>query len=507
MASPLRTVGPIAGLGLLMGCLDMTPVAPPPPGQGPVTPPRIGYFVAPGGAAGSDGSFGRPWNLATALAGGNGRIQPGDTVWLRGGTYRGAFQSTLAGAPGAPVVVRQLPGERAVIDVAGATSTVTRGDGFVVRGDWTVWWGFELMSSDANRTSATRPNLVVNHASHTKYINLVVHDGGIGFYTFPTATNVEVSGAIFYNNGWSGPTRHQSNALYLQSDVGPVELYGNILFNQFGYGVHAYSDPGSGALNNIRLERNVAFNNGTLAPNSNSANILVGGYERADGLMMVANRTYYSPGVHARNVHLGYDTLMNGMVTLSGNTFVGGAPVLDVGFWSAANVTGDTLAGDTTVVSLRNPTPWNHAWGGNQYYGDPASAAWNFVGLPYTLGAWQAATGLGASDQAAPQPPPAPLVSLIPDRYEPGRATVVIYNWGLQSSVPVDLTGLLATGEQYEVRNVQTLFAVPLVSGVYAGGAVLLPMTQVAPHPPIGFNTSPAPRTGPEFNVFLITTR
>src|SRR5213078_3276221 len=64
----------------------------------------------------------RPWNLATALSGGNGKVQPGDTVWLRGGTYAGQFRSTLTGTAAAPIVVRQYPGERAIIDGGGSTS-------------------------------------------------------------------------------------------------------------------------------------------------------------------------------------------------------------------------------------------------------------------------------------------------------------------------------------------------------------------------------------------------
>src|SRR4051794_30589689 len=82
-----------------------------------ITPPK-GYYASPRGSTLGDGSIAHPWDLATAIAGGVGRVQPGDTIWLRGGTYRGSFRSTVAGRIGAPVVIRQYAGERAIIDGA-----------------------------------------------------------------------------------------------------------------------------------------------------------------------------------------------------------------------------------------------------------------------------------------------------------------------------------------------------------------------------------------------------
>src|SRR5882672_8369580 len=75
--------------------------APPPPPRTPLT----GWHVSASGTTGSAGNSSAPWSLAYALAGAGGQVQPGDTVWLHGGTYRGAFVATVAGAPGKPVVI------------------------------------------------------------------------------------------------------------------------------------------------------------------------------------------------------------------------------------------------------------------------------------------------------------------------------------------------------------------------------------------------------------------
>ena len=57
------------------------------------------FFVSPTGSPSGDGSFTRPWDLATALAG-PAEVTPGSTIWLRGGMYTNAadprgFASTL----------------------------------------------------------------------------------------------------------------------------------------------------------------------------------------------------------------------------------------------------------------------------------------------------------------------------------------------------------------------------------------------------------------------------
>ena len=67
--------------------------------------------------------------------------------------------------------------------------------------------------------------------------------------------------------------------------------------------------------------------------------------------------------------------------------------------------------------------------------------------------------------QRASVAPATTKVFVRPNKYEPGRSHVVVYNWGRQSEVAVDLSGVLRAGNRYEVRNVQALFGAPVVSG------------------------------------------
>ncbi len=74
------------------------------------------FYVSPTASASGTGSIGNPWKLQTALNHPSA-VKPGDTIWLRGGTYTGApFTSNLNGTSASPIIVRQYPGERATID-------------------------------------------------------------------------------------------------------------------------------------------------------------------------------------------------------------------------------------------------------------------------------------------------------------------------------------------------------------------------------------------------------
>ena len=433
-----------------------------------------GYFVSASGSSSADGSLAHPWSLSAALSGAAGRVQPGDTIWLRGGTYRGAFTVTAGGSSGQPVVFRQYPGERAIIDGAG---TARSGTILNVRAPYVVLWGFEITDTDADRTysqtgNAGRPHGVANYASHTQYISLVVHDVGVGIFNDANQSDVEITGSVFYNNGWQGPDRGHGHAIYIRSNTGPVTAHDNVMFNQFGYGVHVFTNPGEAKLNNVHIEDNIAFNSGTLATNSASRNILLGGDDTADRDVVSGNMTWFPATLASVNMQIGYGTLPNGSVTVSNNYSAGGSPVLSMGFWSSVTASGNTFAGTSSVVSID----------------DPSLSASRFAG--------QTASTLPTTTKV--------FVRAVPN--DPGRAIVAVYNWGQNSSVTLNLDGILPRGAKYDIRNVQDLNGTPAVSGTYDGGSVSLPIRAVAAPTPVGWQAR-SPATGTLFNAYLVTVR
>ncbi len=72
-------------------------------------------FVAPDGKPNAKGKKKKPIDLQTALSHPE-NVQPGATIYLRGGTYVGKFSSNLTGTAANPINVRSYPGEWAKID-------------------------------------------------------------------------------------------------------------------------------------------------------------------------------------------------------------------------------------------------------------------------------------------------------------------------------------------------------------------------------------------------------
>jgi hypothetical protein len=477
----------------------MAPPPPPPPPPGTLS----GYYVYPppyGLAAGS-GATDAPWDLATALAGGHGyQLQPGDTVWIRGGTYPGSFRTSLHGQPGAPIQFRQYPGERATIDgsLAAAGSNL-----------WFV--GFEIMQSHPLQVV---DRVLEANTANGRFINLVLHDAGFSGVSMAAdaGDGVELYGCIIYNNGFRDNIDH---GIYAHnSTLGTKYITDNVFFNNFARGIQVYEGSAS-VIQNVTLTGNISFNNGTIATGSTEVNLLVSAPAAISGMVAKENLLYFSPGEAGIQLRLGnYDVtdsaLYNKSIAIEGNYAVGGSVGLEMQYqWTQATVMNNVFVGDgsTDVVRTGGPAVNTYTWSGNTYYRDPATSAWGQNGLGYTFGAWKAVTGLGATDSAFGAAPATTRVFLRPNQYEAGRAFIVVYNFGRENPVNVDLTGVVTPGYHFEIRNVQAVYDVPVISGTYAGGAVAVPMNGVAPPKPIGRSIPRSPpRTGPDFDVFLLTS-
>ena len=69
------------------------------------------FYVSPTAAANGTGSLNNPWKLQTALDHPSA-VQPGDTIWLRGGIYNAPpYTSHLVGTSASPIIVPPVPWE------------------------------------------------------------------------------------------------------------------------------------------------------------------------------------------------------------------------------------------------------------------------------------------------------------------------------------------------------------------------------------------------------------
>ena len=453
--------------------------------------PRAVYYVAPGGTPAGSGSAEQPWDLATALAGAGGRIQPGDTVWLRGGTYRGAFRTDLRGAPGGWIVFRQAAGERATID-----GTLR------AEGAYLAFWGFEVMQS-APTTYGIQAN-----TDHGRFINLVIHDAGTQGISFWTpAVDAELYGCIVYNNGTHENLDHGT---YVHNEEGTKLIADNVFFDNLARGIQIYASPRNPHIRNIRVEGNVSFDNGTISTAvAARENLIFNAPVPTEGMVAIGNMLYF-PGGDGINLRAGrYAPQNNHSIELRDNYIVGGKVGLEMSEpWSQATVTGNVILGSRDLVSLGGEALGDrYRWSGNTWAPplDGGARSWRYEGSAYSWADWKQHTGLGASDSVLPALPTETRIFVRPNKYEPGRAHIIVFNWGHEQNVAVDLTGVLQAGDHYEVRNVQDVFGAPVASGVYEGKPVRISMAGVAAPAPLGRSLRTPPRTAPAFDAFLLT--
>ncbi|HEU4584761.1 MAG TPA: hypothetical protein VFR95_03380, partial [Gemmatimonadaceae bacterium] len=223
-----------------------------------------------------------------------------------------------------------------------------------------------------------------------------------------------------------------------------------LFFNQFGYGVHVYGSENA-ALNNFTIQGNTVVNSsiGDQTGMSGGMEYQVGGGAPLVNLVFTQNNSYQSPsnrGHHSARIG------MSGGATNSGGTITNSYLV---GPWIVSNFSGATMS-NNTIIDGSMPTSTK--------------------------------------------------VIVQPNKYEAGRANVVIYNWGRQGAVSVDLSKVLKSGDSYEVRNAQNFYAAPVASGTYNGGSISLPITNAAPAPTIS-SRGKAVSTGTEFNAYVVVKK
>jgi hypothetical protein len=494
------------------------PVVTPPVVTPPVvTPPSSGrdHFVAVNGSPNGDGSAGNPWDIATALKQPSS-VLPGDTIWIRGGTYgdgHGVIHSYLLGTPSAPIVVKQYPGERAIINgwlQIGCCDQNPRPD----LGGYVWFWGLEFASSVTDRTGqpdgppsygqSAVLDSIDTWAPGTKLINNIIHDTRLGPAMWKEATDAEAYGNIVYNNGFQASDRGHGHGFYLQNGVGQsrMTLADNMSFNNFNMGMQFYGSSAA-LVKNFTVDGNIVFNNGSISAGSALAeNMIFAWSGGVSGLRLTNNYLYYPPGRNLGRNELGWSS-PNGDIVATNNYFIGGFVAVSLSDWSQVNFTGNTMySQDKFVVSLNaSGSRGNYSWDNNAYYG-AGSVLWN--GQTGVYASWPSWTGLDAHSTYQPGVPTGVWTFVRPNKYEAGRAHIAVYNWDLASSVTVDVSAALTPGTRYEVRDAQNYFGSPVASGVYEGGPIRVPMTGLAIAPANGNVPVQPVHSAPQFGAFVL---
>jgi hypothetical protein len=364
----------------------------------PRVPGARSFTASPDGRAENPGTKDAPWDLASALGGGT-KIQPGDVLWVRGGTYRGKFEIRLAGKEGAPVHVRAVPGERATI-LDSRTSVVDP-----ARHLWI--WDLEIAHSapvEKRKTLKTgshpddlpgNDGLVISAGAGCRFINLVVHDNiGNGVAWWIGSTDSEMHGCLIYNNGWSAPDRGHGHCIYTQNRDGTKTISNCILsVPSWGgsYTMHAYGSSRAW-VDHYVIEDNVAFERGPF---------LVGGGRPSVDIRVLRNY------LHGVDLRIGCDAPEN----------------------EDCEVRGNVVAPGRIAISRYKKVV----------------------------------------DEDNARKMPDRLSVLIPNRYDPGRAHLVVFNGAKAPFIEVDASSFLKPGDSWRLMDPKDVFGPPLQEGKASG--------------------------------------
>jgi hypothetical protein len=350
--------------------------------------------------------------------GGEHKVAPGDTIWLRGGTYKWpnreansqGYPVKLAGEGGRPIQVRPYKRERVTIDgglsvVAPCTDLWISDLEIIVSENLTQ--SRTITEKGSNPKEIARPlgGLTVTAGRGCKYINLVIHDSlaGIGFWQ--GATDSEVYGCLIYNNGWLAPDRGHGHCIYTQNKDGVKTIANCIMSCPYpgSFTMHAYGSKRA-FVDNFLIENNVCYEQGRF---------LVGGGSPSHHIRVFSNYLYKV------GMQLGYGAENEDCEVRDNVVFQGDLAI--VKFKTSIN------EHNTVILTLEKA-------------------------------------------------PTEPTVTLWPNRYDPDRAHLVIFNWQKAKEVRVPSSPFLKKGDSYRLMDPKNLYGKPLFAGKCKSDSLRIPM-------------------------------
>ncbi len=379
-------------------------------------------YVAVNGTPTGQGTKDSPWDIVSALSG-KQRIAPGDTLWLRHGTYVHPFQKAgvgflvhLAGTADAPIIVRAYPGEHVTID-----------GGLSIQPPATYVWIWDLevtVSAPYPRTPPQsrlaqdilgRPwgGVSIYSGTGCKYIDLVIHNNSQGMGFWSGAKDSEVYGCVFYNNGnryyeelrQAGVTPPRGHDIYTQNETGTKVIADCIMTGGYDYTIHAYSAKRA-HVDNYIFDGNIIYNAGP---------VLIGGVLPSHNISLVNNVFYGIKSIKIGETSNNEDLKLRNNIIVNSNLKI-------VGY--------DRVVQENNQVLASN----------------------------------------------APRPTGTQTI-LRANKYDPDRANLAILNWDKRPTVSVDASAFLKAGDRYRLMDPTNFYGQPVLTGTYNGEPLNVPVS------------------------------
>jgi parallel beta-helix repeat protein len=295
------------------------------------------YFVATTGSDSASGTITSPW---LTLSYGVAQLTPGDTLWVRAGTYSGSANvidssstTVPGGTAGSPITIGaynsgtletvfvQTPDGRNTIGLNSAAQTYLTFQDLILDGS---------LASNINGQGV----YVSGGASHNTLLRLSVrHYPNFGVVVSDNngnSPNNAIIDCYIHGNG-SGSLATNGHGIYITGASGTV-ITGNVIYGNLGYGIHLNEDDGLYNNQNIVVSNNAVFSNGRNASVTEYGIVDDGGQNN----LIVNNLVYSNWGgilVYSGTVNCGvYNN------TVYNNNPSGGSGGIDLQYYASAPV-------------------------------------------------------------------------------------------------------------------------------------------------------------------------
>ncbi|TVP98262.1 MAG: hypothetical protein EA381_12820 [Planctomycetaceae bacterium] len=375
------------------------------------------HYVATDGHPQNRGTADSPWDIASAWSG-QQTVAPGATVLMKGGTYRHPDRSwaspgyaiALQGTEEFPIRIRPVDGQRVTIDGRVEVKPDSR---------YLELWDLEITVSETatwdRQVTAGGLELVGDHQMPQGGLNIL---GGGGSKFINLVIHDMYSGVGFWRPSLNAELH--GCLIFGIGGIGPDRYHGPGIYTQNEEGtkrltdnilfdIHSTTIQAYGSQNasvsGFAIEGNIAF-----APikAGNRQKVLVGGGRPSRRILVAENLLYEVP------LQLGYTAPYNENAVVRDNLIVHAG--LSIQRFQSVEESGNLVIGAAEI-----PT-----------------------------------------DRAAD-------IKLRPNRYDPRRAHLAVFNWRRDARVAVDLSSFLRVGEGYRILNVLDYDGQPVSAGSYDG--------------------------------------
>lgn len=231
-------------------------------------------YVSPGGSENAPGTLAQPTTLEKALL----LVQPGETIFLRGGTYGFSAQITIertniGGGARAPKKLFAFAGEHPVLDFSsqpyGRTSKTNNPRGIQLNGHWWHLRGLDVTGSADNGIFIGGNSNVVEQC-----ITRGNRDSGLQIGRYSSAALREewpawnlILNCDSYDNYDSPPNRGENaDGFACKLTSGPGNMFrGCVARNNIDDGWDLFTKPETGPIAPVVIDQCIAYANGVLS--------------------------------------------------------------------------------------------------------------------------------------------------------------------------------------------------------------------------------------------------